>query len=111
MLYLVQGELVETEYVLPPQQFAEYVENRVVPYWEAMTKLEAEGKVRAGGVPAGSRSATFIVDAASNDEVTEILVSLPIWAWCKWQVTPLESFQHRLNQSRQVLTQARGTLQ
>ena len=45
---------------------------------EALVKLRDEGKILAEGVPAGDRAHVFIVDAASNDEVTELIQSLPL---------------------------------
>jgi hypothetical protein len=44
---------------------------------EALVKLREEGKILAVGVPAGDRAHVFIVDAASNDEVSELIQSLP----------------------------------
>jgi hypothetical protein len=109
MRYLVHGEIVDPGYPVPPQQFAEYVESRVIPSLERLVKLEAEGKVLAGGAPAGTRGAAFIIEAASNDEVGEILMSLPFWALLKWQVTPLEGWPSRLNQVRHILEQVKAT--
>ena len=109
MRYLVHGEIVDPGYPVPPQQFAEYLESLVLPSLERLVKLEAEGKVLAGGAPAGTRGTAFIVDAASNDEVGEILMSLPFWALLKWQVTPLESWQSRLNRVRHILEQVKAT--
>jgi muconolactone delta-isomerase len=109
MRYLVHGEIVDPSYPVPPQQFAQYLESLVIPSLERLVKLEAAGKVLAGGAPAGTRGTACIVEAASNDEVGEILMSLPFWALLKWQVTPLESWQSRLNRVRHMLEQAKAT--
>jgi muconolactone delta-isomerase len=109
MRYLVHGEIVDPGYPVPPQQFAQYLESLVIPSVERLVKLEAEGKVLAGGAPAGTRGTAFIIEAASNDEVGEILMSLPFWALLKWQVTPLESWQSRLNRVRHILEQVKAT--
>jgi muconolactone delta-isomerase len=111
MLYLVQGEVVDPGMPLSAQQFAEFVDSQVIPTFERLTKLEAEGTVRAGGAPAGARATAFIVDAASNDELTGILMSLPLWSRVKWQVTPLDGFQQRINLARQLLERVKATLQ
>jgi predicted alpha/beta-hydrolase family hydrolase len=109
MRYLVYGEIVDPGYPVPPQQFAQYLESLVIPSLERLVKLEAEGKVLAGGAPAGTRGTAFIVEAASNDEVGEILMSLPFWAPLKWQVTPLESWQSRVNRVRHILEHVKAT--
>jgi hypothetical protein len=109
MRYLVHGEIVDPGYPVPPQQFAQYLESLVIPSLERLVKLEAEGKVLAGGAPVGTRGTAFIIEAASNDEVGEILMSLPFWALLKWQVTPLESWQSRLNRVRHILEQVKAT--
>jgi predicted alpha/beta-hydrolase family hydrolase len=109
MRYLVHGEIVDPGYPVPPQQFAQYLESLVIPSLERLVKLEADGKVLAGGAPAGTRGTAFIVEAASNDEVGEILMSLPFWAPLKWQVTPLESWQSRVTRVRHMLEQVKAT--
>ena len=53
MRYLVHGEIVDPGYPVPPQQFAEYAESRVIPTLERLVKLEAEGKVLAEGLRLG----------------------------------------------------------
>jgi hypothetical protein len=35
------------------------------------------------------------VEAASNEEVGDLLTSLPFWGMFNWTVTPLESYKHR----------------
>ena len=111
MLYLVQGEVVDPGMPLAPQQFAEFLESQVIPTFERLTTLEAEGKVRAGGAPAGARATAFIVDAASNDELTGILMSLPLWSRVKWHITPLDGFQQRIHLARQLLARVKATPQ
>ena len=83
----------------------------MIPTFERLTKLVAEGNVRAGGAPAGARATAFIVDAASNDELTDILMSLPLWSRAKWHVTPLDGFQQRIHSVRQLLERVKATLQ
>jgi muconolactone delta-isomerase len=111
MLYLVQGEVVEPGMPLVAQQFAEFVASQVLPTFERLTQLEAEGKVRAGGALAGARATAFIVEAASNDELTELLMSLPLWSRATWHVTPLDGFQQRIHSVRQLLERVKATLQ
>ncbi len=102
MRYLVTAENVEVGALLPPQQVAGLIRTAVLPTIEALARLESEGKVR-GGTVAGARAATFILDADSHDEANQILMSLPNWGVSKVQLTPLQSFETRLEQTRQVL--------
>ena len=44
---------------------------------EILAKLEAEGKILAGGLPSTQRRHVFIIEAESNDEVTELIQGLP----------------------------------
>ena len=68
---------------------------------EAMAKLEAEGKILAGGVAAGKRAGCFIADVSSNDELNALLQGLPFWGLLKWDITPLQNFGYRAAQDRQ----------
>jgi len=85
-----------------PKDFAEAIDHAVVPSLDALAKLTEQKKILAGGVLSGQRNTAFIVDAASNDEATELVQGIPFWALCKWKVTPLESFEHHAAFAGQV---------
>lgn len=111
MRYLVTMEPVET--AIPrgvPQEFARYGEQVILPSEEACAKLEAERKILAGGVVAGGRGAAFIVEAASNEELSRRLMSLPWWGFMQVGVTRLESFEERATQVRQMVERLKATL-
>lgn len=111
MRYLVTMEPVEE--AIPrgvPQEFVRYGEQVVLPSEEACAKLEAEKKILAGGVVAGARGAAFIVEAASNEELSRLLMSLPWWGFMKVDVTPLEGFEERAAQVRQLLERLKAAL-
>ena len=74
----------------------------MLPTIEALARLESEGKLR-GGVVAGARAATFILKADSHDEANQILMGLPNWGVSKVQLTPLQSFEARLEHTQPVL--------
>ncbi len=93
MLYLVTTDSASIAQI-PPQQLSQIIEQQVIPSLEALNKLLAEKKILAGGAVAGQRAHTFIVEAATNDEVTELVQSLPLWPYHNWNVTPLESWEH-----------------
>lgn len=103
MRYLVTGEYVDPGPLLPPQQLAQLIEQLVIPSFEALAKLETEGKVLGGGICAGGRAGAWVMEAASNDEVNGLLQNLPFWGVVRWNVTPLQGFRERAAGERQVL--------
>jgi len=72
-------------------------------------KLEKEGKILAGGLPVGDRAFVFIVEAASNQQLDELLRSIAAWGVLKWQVTALQFFAGRAAQERIIVKQLSGT--
>lgn len=80
----------------PPPDEREALFDTVSASVEMLNGLLADGKIVAGGVPAGQKRHVFIVDAESNDEVTEIVQSVPFWMMHQWEITPLESWSHHL---------------
>ena len=103
MKYLVTMELIGTPPVASPHELVQWLERMVIPSEEAFIKLEAEGKILAGGDISGRRGWAAIVEAASNEELTQLLDSIPQWPLLKVDVTPLESSEKRLVQIRQHL--------
>ena len=79
----------------PPDQREALIES-VTASLEILSRLLDEKKIVAGGVPAGQKKHVFIVEAESNDEVTELVQSLPFWMAHRWEITPLESWPHHI---------------
>ena len=57
----------------------------------------------AGGVLAGTRTASFIIEVASNDELDQVLEGVPFWGIMKTSVAPLQSFAKRAAQDRKLM--------
>lgn len=110
MRYLVTMESLETG-LLPPQQNAQIIEQLIIPGIEAVVKLEKERKILAGGVSVGTRSGVVIIEAASNEELGQLLLSLPFWGIMKVEVTPLESFESRIELTRKMVEQLKAASQ
>ena len=70
-------------------------------------KLEAEKKILAGGLPVGDRAFVFMVEAASNDEVDQLLQNIPMWGSLDWEVTPLQTFAGRADMERAAIKAVR----
>ena len=68
-----------------------------------LIKLEKSRKILAGGLPVGDRAFVFILEAASNEEVDQMLRNIPMWGSLDWEVTPLQSFSGRAAQERGFL--------
>jgi muconolactone delta-isomerase len=103
MKYLVTMELIGIPPAASPQEMVRWLEQTIIPSEEAMMKLEAERKILAGGDLSGRRGWALIVEAASNEELSRLLMSIPEWPFLKVDVTPLESFGGRQAQHRQML--------
>ncbi|MFQ5791489.1 MAG: hypothetical protein ACE5JI_13535 [Acidobacteriota bacterium] len=101
MRYLVEGEFVDSGPVVSPQQFGQLADV-VGSSLDMLAKLEGEKRIR-GGALTGARVGVFVTDAESHEEVGDLLRSLPFWGLHRWEVTPLESWEHRARQDRQLL--------
>ena len=103
MLYIVRTDNFAFDPTMPPQQAAAMVENLVVPTLERLIQLKSEGKVLVAGTPAGHKSIYFVADAASHDEVTQLVDSLPLWPIHQWEITPLLDVEGQLTIVRELL--------
>jgi len=90
-----------------PEETLPALENRVLPAFETLIRLEAQKKILAGGIPVGERALVFIVEAASHDEVDRLLRSLPVWSALKWNVAALQTFEGRAAQEREFAQRLR----
>ena len=103
MQYLVTMEFVEPGPLFPAQQLGQMVEESILPSFDLLATLQADGKVLAGGVPAGSRTAVFIVEATSHDELDQLVEGIPWWGVMKTTVAPLQEFAKRAANDRVLL--------
>jgi len=44
----------------------------------------------------------MIIDAASNDEVADLLLTLPFWGLLDWKITPLSSIEAAAKRVREM---------
>jgi hypothetical protein len=86
-----------------PEEALKILEKIILPGFEALIKLEGEKKILGGGLPVGERSFVFIMEASSNEELDEVLRTIPMWGSLDWEVTPLTSFAARAAKERQVV--------
>ena len=102
MKYLVKGASGPVS--LSSEEMGSLLENVVIPSIDQLAKWEKDGKV-TGGLPVGQRAFVFIVEASSNEELDQMLRSLPIWGGMKWKVVPLQSFSGRENMEKNILAE------
>lgn len=86
-----------------PQEAITVLEKGILPTFDALQKMQKEGKILAAGLPAGDRAFLFIVQAASNDEVDNLIRDLPAWGALQWKVKALQSIEGRASRERQIL--------
>jgi muconolactone D-isomerase len=101
MRYLVTSEARDGGPLMSPPQVGQMLDNLVVPSLEMLSKLEREGRIH-GGTFAGRRGGCMIIDAASNEELADILTSLPFWGLQEWNITPLSSFEASSKRVREM---------
>lgn len=111
MQYLVTMEYVEPGPLFAAQQLGQMVEETILPSFDLLATWQTQGKVVAGGVLAGTRTATFIVEAASNDELDQLIEGIPWWGVMKTTVAPLQTFAKRAANDRALLERIKSMAQ
>jgi muconolactone delta-isomerase len=101
MRYLVIGESTDAAPNIPPQQVAQMLDTVVLPSLEMLAKWEREGRIH-GGSFAGRRGGCMIIDAASNEELADLLMTLPFWGLQDWKITPLSSNESAVKRVREM---------
>src|SRR6476469_2493215 len=108
MRFSVSATWVEVGALLPPEQVIQVIEQSVIPSLEMLAQWEGEGRIQ-GGVFAAERAGTFLLEAASAEEVGSLLTQLPFWGLVKWQVRPLQSMSSVVERERAIIARAHGT--
>ncbi len=99
MRYLVIGKATNFTQGMQPPQVAQMIDKLIVPSLETLVKWEREGRIH-GGTLAGRRGNCMIIEAASNDELNELLPTLPFWGLLEWEITPLAGFENTVKRTR-----------
>jgi hypothetical protein len=91
-----------------PEEALQILEKVVLPSVDALNRLQAEKRILAGGLKVGERSFVFVAEAESNEKLDRMLREIPFWGMVKWEVTPLESFETRAVEEREMTARLRG---
>jgi len=109
MKYLVLG--LEGPGFASPEEAIQVLEKTILPSFDTLSKLEAEKKILAGGLPVGERSFVLIVEATSNEELDQMLRNIPMWGSLKWEVTPLQTIGGRAAQERNAVKELKKVIE
>ncbi len=82
----------------------------ILPSFKRLIELQKKKKIIAGGLPVGDRAFVFVAEAKTNDELDQMLRSLPMWGELEWEVTALQTFQGRAKQERQAVRELKRSL-
>jgi len=92
------------------EEAAEVLQGIILPSFKRLIELQKKNKITAGGLPVGDRAFVFIAEAKSNDELDQMLRSLPMWGELDWEVTALQTFQGRAKHERQALREIKRSI-
>ena len=99
MRFLVTIDGSDVGVGMPPERIAQVRQQMVVPGVEKLARWEREGKMYGGGFT-GARGSVFIAEAGSNEEVDQLVTSLPHRGLVKVDVKPLISMSSMLERIR-----------
>ena len=85
------------------EEAVEVLKQIVLPSFDQLMKLERQKKILAGGLPVGDRAVVFMAEAASNEELDQMLRNIPMWGTLDWEVTALQTFAGRAAQERSIV--------
>jgi muconolactone delta-isomerase len=105
MNYLVQLKLASRPDT--PQEGIVFIEQFILPTLDLCKRLEAEKKIVAGGPLSGAIALSLIVSVESAQELDDLITSLPVWPRMETTVTPLSTFDVRIQAVRARLEQLR----
>jgi len=91
-----------------PDEELEILEHGIMPTFAAIETLQSDGRIVGGGLPVGERTFVLIVEAASHEELDNLLRDLPAWGALEWEVTPLQSFSGRAAKEKSVIARLKG---
>lgn len=96
MQYLVQLRLSSSGHPTTQEDGIAFIERYIFPTLALCKKLQEEKKILAGGPLSGTIAFALIVNAESARELDDLITSLPVWPRMETEVTPLTSFDVRM---------------
>ena len=108
--YLVEMTFTPFAAIPTPAEMVNFSERLVLPTLEACQKLQAAGRILAGGTALAAVGFTFIARASSPQELEDMVAGLPLWPRAQTRIVPLGTFESRAATVQQRLGQARARL-
>ena len=102
MLFAVSVEWLEGGSPMSKEELLDYLERSVIPSLEMLGAWELDGRILAGGFFPGERTGTWIMEAASTEEIGEWLSGLFFWGQVKCHVRALQSITSTIEREREV---------
>jgi muconolactone delta-isomerase len=103
MNYLVQLKLASRPDT--PQEGIVFIEQFILPTLELCKRLEADKRIVAGGPLSGAIALALIVSAESAEQLDDLITSLPVWPRMETTVTPISTFDVRMQAVRTRIEQ------
>ena len=108
MEYLVEMRIADSGRSTTLSEGLIFLEQYVLPSLELCQKLQAEGRIVAGGPPSGAIALAFIIRAESASEIDELVGGIPMWPRMITTVTPLSTWSGRADALRSRLARLRA---
>jgi muconolactone delta-isomerase len=119
MQYVVQMRLNTSARPTKNKEGVDFIEQYIFSALALCKKLQEEKKILAGGPTSGAVGLVLIVNAKSAPELDDLITALPVWSRMETQVTPLNTFDARMQslfprlgalrgQAREVGTSTQG---
>ena len=111
MRYLIEMKLSGSARPKDPQDGIFLIERYILPSLEICRKWQAEGKLLAGGPVSASIQLAFVLEVESVPELDAQVESLPLSPLMETSVTPLTTFEGRIQAVQSKLKQLKSLLQ
>jgi muconolactone delta-isomerase len=111
MRYLIEMKLSGLARPKDPQGGILLIEQYILPSLEICRRWQAEGKLLAGGPVSASIQLAIVLEVESVQELDAQVESLPLWPIMETSVTPLTTFEGRIQAVQSKLKQLKSLIQ
>lgn len=111
MRYLIEMKLSGLARPKDPQGGILLIEQYILPSLEICRRWQAEGKLLAGGPVSASIQLAIVLEVESVQELDALVESLPLWPIMETSVTPLTTFEGRIQAVQSKLKQLKSLIQ
>jgi muconolactone delta-isomerase len=111
MRYLIEMKLSGLARPKDPQGGILLIEQYILPSLQICRRWQAEGKLLAGGPVSASIQLAIVLEVESVQELDAQVESLPLWPIMETSVTPLTTFEGRIQAVQSKLKQLKSLIQ